>query len=275
MSAAERDELTIRELADLAGTTVRTIHYYIAEGLVPPPRGVKRNASYNLAHLARLRLIAALRDEGLALAAIRARLAPLTDEQALTIADDLEAHLAAGDRSLTILALIEAALAREAGGQIAPEPIDEIPAPQTPHSSASRANRMEDHSMPTLSFTDSPEAVHSISFPSQDRTESTARDDDSASDYLQRLLRKSPPKRPMPPRPLPPRPVPPQPKPDPYLTIRPETWHHFEIADGIELRVRDDRYREGRGQLRAIVDSLRPILYRYGLTTRPDADNEP
>jgi len=109
----ERDDWSsIRDLADLAGMSVRTIHYYIAEGLLPPPQGAKRNASYTGAHLARLRLIAALREEGLALAAIRARLAPLADEQALAVVTTLDEHLEAGDRAITILGLIEAALTR-------------------------------------------------------------------------------------------------------------------------------------------------------------------
>src|SRR5574338_1010843 len=68
---------SIRELAEQAGTTVRTIHYYISEGLLPPPSGATRSATYSDAHLARLRLIGPLRDEGLALASIRQRLAPL------------------------------------------------------------------------------------------------------------------------------------------------------------------------------------------------------
>ena len=81
--------LSVRDLAEQADTTVRTIHYYIAEGLLPPPQGTKRNANYTVAHLARLRLIAALRDEGLALAGIRQRLAPLSDEQAVDVMREL------------------------------------------------------------------------------------------------------------------------------------------------------------------------------------------
>ena len=51
---AER-ELSARELAELAGTTVRTIHYYASEGLLPAPSGATRAATYTAAHLARLR----------------------------------------------------------------------------------------------------------------------------------------------------------------------------------------------------------------------------
>src|SRR5687768_12437038 len=108
-------EYSIRDLAETAGATVRTIHYYTAEGLLPPPSGTTRNATYGPAHLARLRLIAALREEGLALAAIRGRLAPLTDQQVLEVEDALDRHLAAGEPSpVSTLGLIEAALATQA-----------------------------------------------------------------------------------------------------------------------------------------------------------------
>lgn len=107
-------EWSVRELAELAATTVRTIHYYISEGLLPPPSGSTRNATYSDAHLARLQLIAALREEGLALASIRQRIAPLTDQQVQALIGDLDAHLAhPGDGGLTTLGLIETALATQ------------------------------------------------------------------------------------------------------------------------------------------------------------------
>jgi DNA-binding transcriptional MerR regulator len=105
---------SVRHLAELAGTTVRTIHYYTSEGLLPPPHGVKRTATYSAAHLARLRVIAALREEGLSLAAIRSRLAPLTDEQVQGVVATLDAHLARGEtHAVTVLGIIEAAVSRE------------------------------------------------------------------------------------------------------------------------------------------------------------------
>lgn len=276
----ERDDgLSIRDLAELAGTTVRTIHYYIAEGLLPPPQGIKRNASYTGAHLARLRLIAALREEGLALSAIRARLAPLTDEQALTVVATLDEHLAAGDRTITILGLIEAALTREAAGGTYDYDLEDVSFDRAPKEL--REDSMQ--SMP-MSAPNAGAPQHQIpprpaqglfarramQSPASAAPESSS---DSASDYLGRLLRRPPGNRPLP-RPAP-MPMPkPRPMPDPYNSLRPETWHHFEIADGVELRVRDDRYREGRGQLRAVIDSLRPILQRYGLTQHRTDDSD-
>ena len=49
--------MTLRELTDAAGVSVRTVRYYIAEGLLPPPEGSGPASAYTAAHLDRLRLI--------------------------------------------------------------------------------------------------------------------------------------------------------------------------------------------------------------------------
>lgn len=109
---APSGNVNIRQLADAAGVTVRTVHYYVAEGLLPAPHGEGRNAHYTAGHLARLKLIAALRDEGLSLAAIRARIAPLSDEEALVALDALELR---DDDSpaVTAVGLFEAAVSEQ------------------------------------------------------------------------------------------------------------------------------------------------------------------
>jgi len=72
---------SIRELAELASTTPRTIRYYLLEGLLPAPGMRGRYAAYSPDHLNRLRLIQRLKDAFLPLAAIRAHLERLTPEQ--------------------------------------------------------------------------------------------------------------------------------------------------------------------------------------------------
>lgn len=64
------DDLSVDELADRTGVTVRTIRYYQSEGLLPPPGRVGREARYGDAHVERLDLIARLRTRGLRLQAI-------------------------------------------------------------------------------------------------------------------------------------------------------------------------------------------------------------
>jgi DNA-binding transcriptional MerR regulator len=78
---------TIGELARLAGVTPRTIRYYTAEGLLPPPETRGRYALYSEDHLRRLRLIGRLKDAYLPLAEIKARLDQLTPQQVQELLD--------------------------------------------------------------------------------------------------------------------------------------------------------------------------------------------
>ena len=64
------DDLSVDELAERAGVTVRTIRYYQSEGLLAPPGRVGREARYGDAHVERLGLIARLQARGLRLQAI-------------------------------------------------------------------------------------------------------------------------------------------------------------------------------------------------------------
>jgi DNA-binding transcriptional MerR regulator len=71
----------IGDLAALAGTTARTIRYYVAQGLLPAPVGVGPGAHYTNGHLARLRLIRRLQRQHQPLSEIRQRLASLGEDQ--------------------------------------------------------------------------------------------------------------------------------------------------------------------------------------------------
>lgn len=64
-------EYKVSELADKAGVTKRTIHYYISKGLLLPPEGSGVNSVYNEAHLERLLLIKKLQSKYLPLDKIR------------------------------------------------------------------------------------------------------------------------------------------------------------------------------------------------------------
>ena len=61
---------TIEELAELVAVPVRTIRYYITEGLLPGPEGRGKAASYGEEHLQRLRLIRLLSSQRRPLAEI-------------------------------------------------------------------------------------------------------------------------------------------------------------------------------------------------------------
>ncbi len=64
-------DFSIQELSDQTGLPRRTIHFYIQQGLLPPPSGAGLGARYSETHLLRLRLIPALRQRGLRLDEIR------------------------------------------------------------------------------------------------------------------------------------------------------------------------------------------------------------
>ena len=73
---------TIADLARLTGVNVRTIRYYLAQGLLPASGESGPGAHYGEGHLNRLRLTRRLQEQHLPLAEIRRRLAELTDDQA-------------------------------------------------------------------------------------------------------------------------------------------------------------------------------------------------
>jgi DNA-binding transcriptional MerR regulator len=71
----------IAELAQATGLTPRTIRFYVAEGLLPPPEGAGPAAVYTAGHRDRLQLITSLKDQYLPLKEIRRRIATLTDAE--------------------------------------------------------------------------------------------------------------------------------------------------------------------------------------------------
>ncbi len=75
-------EYSIQELADQTSLPRRTIHFYVQQGLLPPPDGAGVGTRYFENHLLCLLLIPLLKRKGLKLDEIRARLKGL-DETAL------------------------------------------------------------------------------------------------------------------------------------------------------------------------------------------------
>lgn len=79
--SADERTYSVNELADEAGVTRRTVHYYISQGLLSSSGGEGRGTRYSQSHLDRLRLIRELQREHLPLAEIRQRLERLSDDQ--------------------------------------------------------------------------------------------------------------------------------------------------------------------------------------------------
>lgn len=78
--AVSEDDLTVDELAARTGMTVRTVRFYAAEGLLPPPRRVGRVAYYDARHRMRLDLIRTLQEHGYTLAAVERVLSRIPDD---------------------------------------------------------------------------------------------------------------------------------------------------------------------------------------------------
>ena len=83
--------LTIDQLAERSGISVRTIRFYAGRGLLPAPQLRGRTGLYGPGHLARLELVSELSALGFTLAAIEAQLARLPAE---ADADELALHRA-------------------------------------------------------------------------------------------------------------------------------------------------------------------------------------
>lgn len=112
--------MRIKELADTAGTTVRTVRYYHQEGLLPVPPGTPRN--YSFAHLVRLTRIRHLTSSGLSLEQIQA----LLHKEPNDVTHELEATKQAIDAHIEEL-LRQRARLEELQAQDSPT---EIPLPQ-------------------------------------------------------------------------------------------------------------------------------------------------
>ena len=85
-----KSEFTLIEVAALAGVPVRTIRYYMGQGLLPAPGRDGPATRYDAAFLARLEVIKRLRDQHLPLAAIRTELAVRTDEDVIAMTSQPE-----------------------------------------------------------------------------------------------------------------------------------------------------------------------------------------
>lgn len=86
----QKEELTIEELAERVGVPIRTIRFYITEGLLPGPDRRGKAAVYGEEQLLRLRLVRLLSDRRVPLVEIRARMAPLSLDEIRTLLGEEE-----------------------------------------------------------------------------------------------------------------------------------------------------------------------------------------
>ncbi len=83
----------VSELAEKAGVTKRTIHYYISKGLLLPPEGTGVNSLYNDEHLERILLIKKLQAEYMPLNKIREYILENPKEKVRKSAKEMKAKI--------------------------------------------------------------------------------------------------------------------------------------------------------------------------------------
>jgi DNA-binding transcriptional MerR regulator len=77
---ALRELLTLDELTNRVGMSVRNVRFYTSRGLVPPPLRKGRSGYYTRDHVARLELVQELQSHGFTLAAIERYVANIPDD---------------------------------------------------------------------------------------------------------------------------------------------------------------------------------------------------
>ena len=86
----DKESYLINQLAERAGVTVRTIRYYVNEGLLPPPQTKGRYSAYDEDYLYRIRLIKFYKESYLPLSRIREQLDGMTPEEIRAAVENYE-----------------------------------------------------------------------------------------------------------------------------------------------------------------------------------------
>jgi DNA-binding transcriptional MerR regulator len=187
----DKESYLINQLAERAGVTVRTIRYYVNEGLLPSPQTKGRYSAYDDDYLYRIKLIKFYKESYLPLSRIRERLDEMSPEEIKAAVEKYEK-----------------------------EP-PEFNLPPTPEN----FNRVEEN-LPARNY------LRRIQEP-------------SAADYHPESMAMSPA---------------PQvnlhkimPAPEPSHEL---SWKRIEVAEGIELLIREDIYRRRRQELEILLDRL-------------------
>ena len=84
------DHYKLGELARAAGTSARTVRYYVQRGLLPPPFFRGKDSTYGTAHLVRLKAIRRLQVAPFPLEAIAGELGRRSDEEIARFAEGRE-----------------------------------------------------------------------------------------------------------------------------------------------------------------------------------------
>jgi DNA-binding transcriptional MerR regulator len=200
MLPSDERQYTLQELAAAVGVSIRTIRYYIGEGLLPAPSGAGPQSHYTQSHLNRLRAIGLLKDRYLPLKEIRKALSGLDEAQIDRLITDLDVSVS-----------LDMPDAGEALPAVSPPP---------------KASR--------LYLNEAPEPLY------------------DALSYIDTALEQGRPSLDRPRRSVQ----------EQRIESRPEgeVWRKIEVADGVELLVRDDLYRRRRDRVDWLIDWARKVV---------------
>lgn len=231
------ERYAISELADQADVSVRTVRYYIHEGLLPPAVTAGSRSYYTREHLDRLRLIGRMKESYLPLREIRKHLTELDNDSISRLVDE------------EIVEQVD---------------VDEPPVPEP---AVHRIEEAGQRSGRTIGFVFGQEDIRS--------PESGPKPASSAANYIARVLGTHSRQRPTPtvhaglhspapaasphdPRSLP---RPSQPVPVAHSNDSgTATWRRIVVADGAELLIREDTYQRRRDKVDWLVEWARKVL---------------
>jgi DNA-binding transcriptional MerR regulator len=121
------DQWSVGDLARLGGVSRRTVRYYVQEGLIPPPRGLGRAATYGHDHLERLLRVKELQERGLTLEEVRREVEPGRRAKDLKEKERTSAAQARLARSLwTRIEILPGVELHLSSGSLAPSKLDEL-----------------------------------------------------------------------------------------------------------------------------------------------------
>jgi DNA-binding transcriptional MerR regulator len=120
------DELmTLEQLTERVGMSVRNIRFYTTKGLVPPPIRRGRSGYYTDSHVARLDLVRELQTHGFTLTAIERYVADIPDDASSEDIALRRTMLAPWQADLPV-AMSRAELTRRAGRELSDDEIDTL-----------------------------------------------------------------------------------------------------------------------------------------------------
>lgn len=200
MTQPDERQYTLQELATNAGVSIRTIRYYIGEGLLPAPVGAGPQSHYTQSHANQLRAIGLLKDRYLPLKEIRKALSGLDERGIEALIADLEG--------------------------------------------ADALSGMPDAEMPpglALSVPASPAFINEeagLTYDALSYIDSALESGRSRPEKRRRAVREERVDRP----------------------LEGEVWRKIEVADGVELLVRDDLFRRRHDRIEWLVDWARKVV---------------